>query len=97
VHGPRCIAVAVELLDDPDSRVCLAALVALLDRGFGRPAAVITSPDGTSPVGMHHVVAQFISTQLIAELEQRGHQPPAIDGHAEPVPQDLLSAPPPLE
>ena len=71
VHGPRCIAVAVELLDDPDSRVRLGALTALLDRGFGRPAQVIATPDGNSPIAMHLLAATMISEQLTATLEQR--------------------------
>jgi len=33
-HGPRCIEDATELLEDPDPRIRLAALVVLMDRGF---------------------------------------------------------------
>jgi HEAT repeat protein len=98
VHGPRCIAVAVELLDDPDSRVRLGALTALLDRGFGRPAQVIATPDGNSPIAMHLLAATMISEQLTATLEQRERY--AINGPAEPSNGRAaidLSAPPPTE
>ena len=66
-HGPRCIAVAVELLDDPDSRIRLGALNALLDRGFGRPVQAITSPDGTSNAMMHLLAATALSQEMQAE------------------------------
>ena len=77
VYGPRCIEVAAALLDDPDSRVRLAALVALLDRGFGRPAQVIATPDGNSALALHLLAAMAISPQLEAQREQY-----AINGHA---------------
>ena len=79
-HGPRCIAVAVELLNDPDSRVRLAAVVALLDRGFGRPRQTIETEisDSTNPLKMHYDAARLVSAQFLAELEQR-----TIDGRAE--------------
>ena len=96
MHGPRCIAVAVDLLDDPDSRIRLGALTALLDRGYGRPAQVIAGPDGNSPVAMHLLAAQAISQQLIEAMEQRT----TINGHAEPSNGKAvldLSAPPPTE
>ena len=98
VYGPRCIEVAAALLDDPDSRVRLAALVALLDRGFGRPAQVIATPDGNSPGAMHLIAATMVSQQLTAALEHRERY--AINGHAEPGNGKAvidLSAPPPTE
>ena len=76
-HGPKCVAVVVELLDDPDSRIRLAAAVALLERGFGKPVQPLAGdPDnplqwvirGPTPVG---------STQ--EWLLQ--HAPPTIEGN----------------
>jgi hypothetical protein len=93
-HGPRAIAVAVELLEDPDSRIRLGALVALLDRGYGRPRQALEISDATSSLMMHLAAA----TRVSAELQRRGR--PVIDGRAdavEPPPADLLNAPLPLE
>jgi HEAT repeat protein len=90
VHGPRCIEVAVELLDDPDSRVRLAALVALLDRGFGRPAQAIAADLATSAVGLHLVAAQLVSAQI---LERKSEPQPQTIRH-EPR---LLDSPVPTE
>jgi hypothetical protein len=44
--GPAAIARLVRALKSKDERVGIAAAVALLDRGFGRPAQTITGPDG---------------------------------------------------
>jgi hypothetical protein len=93
VHGPRCIAVAVELLDDPDSRIRLGALTALLDRGFGRPVQAIATDPATSAVGLHLVAAQLVSAQI---LECQSEPQPQTIQH-EPQLQRLLDAPPPLE
>ena len=96
VHGPRCIEVAVALLDDQDSRIRLGAVNALLDRGFGRPVQAITSPDGTSNAMMHLLAATALSQEMRAAL----NGPRTITGNAEPVeppPEDLLSAPLPEE
>jgi hypothetical protein len=98
-HGPRCIAVAVKLLDDVDARIRLGALTALLDRGYGRPVQAITSPDGASALMLHFAAATAVSRELQDELQRRGGQP-TISGIAEPVeppPEDLLSAPLPEE
>jgi hypothetical protein len=106
VHGPRCIEVAVALLDEPDSRIRLAALTALLDRGFGRPVQAIAADPATSAIGLHLLAAQTVGKQLLAERAE----PRTINGHAEPgaslsAPSgqadgrivDLLMQPPPLE
>jgi hypothetical protein len=93
VHGPRCIEVAVELLDDPDSRIRLGALVALLDRGFGRPKQVIESEGGKSDVQMHLIAAQLVS----AEILERQKQPVTINAEPQKQPLSLLDQPPPLE
>jgi hypothetical protein len=98
-HGPRCIEVAVALLDDQDSRIRLGAVNALLDRGFGRPTQSITTPDGASALMLHFAAATAVSRELQDELQRRGGQP-TISGIAEPVeppPEDLLSAPLPEE
>ena len=99
VHGPRCIEVAVELLDDPDSRIRLGALVALLDRGFGRPVQAIAADPNTAPIAMHLLAAQLVSTELVATFGEH-----TIAGHAEPSTGpagskvvDLLTQPPPTE
>ena len=87
VHGPRCIEVAVELLDSPDDRIRLGAVVALLDRGYGRPATVIATPDGNSAPTLHLLAAMQISPQLEAQRERY-----AINGTTGPG--NGLSAPP---
>jgi hypothetical protein len=100
VHGPRCIEVAVELLDDPDSRIRLGALTALLDRGFGRPKQTIETPDGNSPSALHLLAAQLVSQEILAAMEHN-QPPPVIDATVEKpngkAPVDLLSAPLPIE
>jgi hypothetical protein len=97
-HGPRCIAVAAELLDDPDSRIRLGALTALLDRGFGKPRQTIETNDPASPGLLHLLAAETISQQIVEAFERR-EQPATIKGCAEPAAtaQDLLTAPTPLE
>jgi hypothetical protein len=40
-HAPAAIAALVDALKDPDRAI--AAAIALLDRGFGRPAQAITA------------------------------------------------------
>ena len=95
VHGPRCIAVAVELLDDPDSRIRLGALTALLDRGFGRPVQAIATDPATSAVGLHLVAAQLVSAQILEAMQQREPQPQTIQH--EPTRLNLLDAPVPTE
>jgi hypothetical protein len=104
-HGAHCLAVAVELLNDPDPRIRLAALVAILDRGFGRPTQMIAATnDSTSPIVLFYEAATTVSAELRAESEQRainGHAVPqngsanARDGNSRVV--DLLAAPLPTE
>jgi hypothetical protein len=96
-HTEAAIAALVKALENPKERV--AAAVALLDRGWGRPRQIVETTDGTSPLLMHFWAATAVSKQLQAELQQRGGRP-TIDGHlepAEPPPADLLSAPLPEE
>jgi hypothetical protein len=103
VHGPRCIDVAVELLGDADPKVRLATVIALLDRGFGRPMQTISTPDGDSPIALHLLAAKLVSAEIMERMAEREQQQPAtIDGHAErgngeAKPFDFLNAPLPTE
>jgi len=98
VHGPRCIEVAAELLEDADPKIRLAAAVALMDRGFGRPAQRIEGTEnGTSVTALHLLAAQVVSEEIVSRMEQH-----AINGHAEPTNEkvttmDLMRLPKPLE
>jgi hypothetical protein len=77
VHGPRCIEVAAELLEDADPRIRLAALVALLDRGFGKPPQAISGTTTDMPTMlqlMHHEAAREFSAKLAAEREAAERQ-----------------------
>ena len=92
-HGARCIEVAAELLDHEDARIRLGALVALLDRGYGRPVQAITSPEG-SHLHFHLEAAMRVSAQLQAEPRRVV----TIEQEQQPAPSgSLLGAPLPLE
>jgi hypothetical protein len=87
-HAPEAVATLVAALRDPKHKV--AAATELLNRAFGRPATVITSPDGQSPTGLHLIAAQLVSATIFeAQVEPatQQHEPLLID----------LSAPPPTE
>jgi hypothetical protein len=72
-HGPKCIEVAYNLMmRDKDSKVRLAACVALLDRGFGRPKQEIET-NGNATIELHLVAARLVSEQLM--LEDSGGAP----------------------
>ena len=90
VHGPRCIEVAAELLEDPDPRIRLAALIALLDRGFGRPAPAVMAADNALSLQFQHLVAaRAFSDALHDNQETLG--PPEIEGEAEMAePRNLM-------
>lgn len=45
-HGAKAIKRLVELMDGDNPRVAVAAAVALLDRGYGKPPQAITGKDG---------------------------------------------------
>jgi hypothetical protein len=90
-HGPRCVAVAAELLDDPDPRIRLAALVALLDRGFGRPVQAVAGQNDMPTILqlMHHEAAFAFSNELQAErkaAERQLREPLVINGEATNTP-----------
>jgi hypothetical protein len=89
-HGPRCIQVAAELLENPDPRIRLAALVALLDRGFGRPAPAVMAADNALSLQFQHLVAaRAFSDALHDNQETLG--PPEIEGEAEMAePRNLM-------
>ena len=90
VHGPRCIEVAAELLEHPDPRIRLAALVALLDRGFGRPAPAVMAADNALSLQFQHLVAARAFSDALHE-NQETLGPPEIEGDAEPAePRDLM-------
>jgi hypothetical protein len=97
-HGPKCIDVAAELLDDPDPRIRLTALVALLDRGFGRPVQAVSGTTDMPTILqlMHHEAAEKFSNELLAEREERERQlraPLVINGEATKPPEMKGSAP----
>jgi hypothetical protein len=91
-HGPKCIEVAAALLNSDDERIRLAAVIALLDRGFGRPPQAIVTPDNTQSITfMHLVAARAFSDELAAEraaAENSGA--PTISGKAAPAPRNLF-------
>ena len=64
VHGPKCIEVAAKLLSSEDEKMRLAACIALLDRGFGRPKQEY-DVNGTSTIELHLVAAKMVSQQLL--------------------------------
>lgn len=64
-HGPRCIEVAAELLEDTDPRIRLATLVALLDRGYGRPIQAIATQDNALSLTFLHLIAARASSEEI--------------------------------
>jgi len=85
--GPRALEALSQALDDPKSRV--AAAVALLDRGFGRPVQPIA---GESPAGeltvLHLIAARQVAEAMQALLEGRKPDAPT-NGAAEPPVIDL--------
>jgi hypothetical protein len=91
-HGPKCIAVLAEMLDDPNRKVRGFAAQALLDRGFGRAPQTVQSEDSERFSVLHLVAAREVSAHLKQILAARnGTTPPVIEGDAETnQPADLL-------
>jgi hypothetical protein len=93
-HGPKCIAVLAEMLDDPNRKVRGFAAQVLLDRGFGRAPQTVQGQDAEPFTVMHLVAAREISANLKQILEARNGtaQPPLLEAdEAGPeVPADLL-------
>jgi hypothetical protein len=86
-HGPKAIEiVAGIMMRDKDSKVRLAAAVALLDRGFGRPKQEIETT-GNQTIELHLVAARVISQELLASADA----PPVIEHAA--VTGDALDVP----
>jgi hypothetical protein len=63
-HGPRCIEVLAEMLEDPDRKVRGFAAQALLDRGFGKPTQPLTSDGQPSLSILHLVAAREVSERI---------------------------------
>jgi hypothetical protein len=90
-HTEAAIAALVKALENPRERV--AAAVALLDRGWGRPRQIVETPEG-SHLHFHLEAAMRVSAQLQAEprrvvtIEQEPQSAPS---------GSLLDAPLPLE
>jgi hypothetical protein len=63
-HGPKCVQVVVRLLASGDEKIRLAAAIALLDRGFGRPKQEMDI-NSNSTIELHLVAARAISASLI--------------------------------
>ena len=55
-HGPAAIAKLVELMGCGQARTEVAAAIALLDRGYGKPAQVIAGDDDLPAVKMEGVL-----------------------------------------
>jgi hypothetical protein len=66
VHGPKCIQVIVGMLSGEDQKLRLAAAIALLDRGFGRPKQEL-DVNSNSTIELHLVAARAISATLIEQ------------------------------
>jgi hypothetical protein len=64
-HGTKCIEVVVRLMTrSKDEKIKLAAAIALLDRGFGRPKQEMDI-NSNSTIELHLVAARAISASLI--------------------------------
>jgi hypothetical protein len=91
-HGPRCIQVLAEMLEDPDRKVRGFAAQALLDRGFGKPKQPVEA-EGAPSIGLLHLIA---CKEVQAEIERalaagNGTAPPVIDG--EPASEENTTEP----
>lgn len=61
VHGPRMLQVLADIADDDaqPTPARVAAAVALLDRGFGKPAQAIVGPGGGPVQSVSMTLDQF--------------------------------------
>jgi hypothetical protein len=64
-HGPKCVEVVFNLMTRAkDPKIKLAAAIALLDRGFGRPKQEL-DVNASSTIQLHLVAARMVSGQLL--------------------------------
>jgi hypothetical protein len=84
-HGPRCIKVVVGLLSSKDEKIKLAAAIALLDRGFGRPKQEMDI-NSNSTIELHLVAARAISSTLIEQ--QSTPDIPTIEATSTDIPTE---------
>jgi hypothetical protein len=91
--APQAIAALERALDDPKHYV--AAAIALLDRGFGRPAQAITATDNTQSITFQHLVAARAFSDELARERAAAENAPTISGRAEPrlSIEEMLSRP----
>ena len=80
-HGPKCVGVVVELLDDPDSRIRLAAATVLIERGYGKPVQPLAN-DPDNPLSVRYVIEMPAAVDGKDDW-RRKYAPPMID--TEPV------------
>jgi hypothetical protein len=83
--GPRAVHVIDALMDDADPRIRLQAAVAILDRGFGKPAQTITTPDEALSITFLHLIAARANSENI-----NGHR--VIDATVADETNDVASA-----
>lgn len=57
-HAPAAIETLVKALADP--RTAVPAAVALLDRGFGKPAQAMAGADGEEPLSIIHRIERIV-------------------------------------
>jgi hypothetical protein len=92
VHTEAAIETLVSCLTDPKLKV--QAAVALLDRGWGKPAQEIVSQDDAQSLSfLHLTAARAFSAELAAEREAAERQlrkPPVIDGEVADKPAATL-------
>jgi Family of unknown function (DUF5681) len=84
-HTEAAIQALVDCLDDPKLKV--QAAIALLDRGWGRPAVEIVTPDDANSITFQHLVAaRAFSDELLRErVAADAAGAPTISGRGEPV------------
>jgi hypothetical protein len=81
-HGPRCIEVLAEMLEDLDRKVRGFAAQVLLGRCFGKPTQPLTS-DGPPSLSILHLVAAREISERIQQAAINGTAlPPADDNTA---------------
>jgi hypothetical protein len=73
IHGPEALAVLLSIAKDAKKPAAsrVAAAVALLDRGFGKPAQAITGPGG-GPVQFARPLADLSTEELRQAVARLG-------------------------